>query len=431
MRVRKIKKDGYKNGKLLAKSWESEGLMPCPVGEVIEDDYRLVNWEYARKSKTISRTGVNINLAEVWKKRIKKAEDKKAQNNIKSLNEEELLDYVDDLQQVMINNNPDGDEYPEVQEQARYKKKEAQGIAEIYNTDYRRVLLCKDMFNRPLYEMVTENKDRLNFGNKEKCTTIIFKKSPYGPVIGRNMDAGIDSLPGLQGYGEPSLYEFPEDMGYNFISIAQINEKGLMIQGSGISYPHELLPKREFMVNGYSLILRYCKTVSEALEMIKKYNKFFFPAPSNLIVLDSQGNAAVIEKAKNTFAVRKEEGKDTIFTTSGAAVEEKTSKIQGKSKATIFARKRYQLINKLLLEKEEINSLGVQDMWDIISNHDKPSPVCRHPEVMPDYASLTTMYSFVLVPREETYYFKVIKPGPVYPCQQEADTYSYAFNVNS
>ena len=49
------------------------------------------------------------------------------------------------------------------------------------------------------------------------------------------MNTGIGSVAGLQGFGDPVMFRFPEEMGHSYMGTAlAVNEHGLTIQGSSI-----------------------------------------------------------------------------------------------------------------------------------------------------------------------------------------------------
>jgi len=426
MKIRKIQRRGYDNGVALAKAWISEDLMLCPDGEVSDGGYRLVDKKCAKDiGDGVASQGVNLNLLELWEKYAIKQGNQKICQRIRIWNEKRLLNCVEAIHKKNLTGSPDKDKYPEVQGLAAYKDEEAKGIADVFRVDYRRVLLCKG-YRGLMYTRITEGWEEEPC-ELEKCTTVIFKESPVGPIIGRNMDSGIQTMAGLQTYGEPVLHQYPEEMGYSYLADhTATNSKGLVIQGSSIQYPNEPMPKPGFIVDENDLILRFCKTVDDTLRLIERYNPFFAPTPCNLAVLDANGNAAIVERTKNTFAVRKTDRK-SIFTTDGVAIEEKTRKIQGENTQIYqFNLKRHRLIDNLLLKEEKAPS--VEAMQRIMTNHSMPSPICKHLKNLPPYYQLTTLYSFILVPREQVYYFSVMRPGPVYPCEQEPTKYSYWFS---
>jgi len=423
MKIRKIEKKGYDNGVSLARAWDEEGLRLHFHGQAAEGGYRLVNKEAVEKlGDEEAKQGVNFSLLEFWEKWAISQGNKEAQKRISAWSEKSLLDLVEQVHQEILSEEFDKKRYPEIQGLVAYEDEEAKGIADVFGIDYRKVLLCKDTYRRLAQTRIAEGlvSPPLESG---KCTTVIFKDSPVGPIIGRNMDSGMDALPGLQGYGEPVIFQYPEEMGYSYITTADImNSQGLSIQGSSIGYPNEPTYAK-FWLETQTLILRFCKTVKEALDFMERYNPLF--GPSNLVVLDASGDSAVIEKTKNTFAVRRTDT-SWIFTTDGVAVEEKTRKIQGdNTPAYQFNLQRHQLIEKLL--KKEAKAPSVEAMQRIMTDHTMPSPVCKHLDKMPSFYPLGSLYSFVVVPQEKLYYFKVIEPGPIYPCQMEPTKYSYWF----
>ena len=426
MKIRKIQKNGYDNGVSLAKAWDEEGLRLQLYGaEVCEGGYWLVNKEAVEKlGDEEVRQGVDLNplnLLEIWEKWAISQGNKEAQKRIRTWNEKSVLDLVEQVHQEILSEEFDKKKYPEIQGLAAYEDEEAKGIADVFAIDYRKVLLCK--YTRLVYARITEGLVLPPLKNG-RCTTVIFKDSPVGPIIGRNMDSGINAMPSLQDYGEPVIFQYPEEMGYSYIASAAImNSQGLSIQGSSIGYPNEPTYAK-FWLGTQGLILRFCKTVEEALDLIERYNPFF--GPSNLVVLDATGDTAVIEKTKNTFAVRRTDT-NWIFTTDGVAVEKKTRKLQGDDTAAYqFGLQRHQLIEKLL--KKEAKAPSIEAMQRIMSNHTMPSPVCKHLDKMPSFYQLASLYSFIVVPRDKTLYFRVMGPGPTYPCQQEPVKYSYAFD---
>ena len=425
MKIRKMEKKGYDNGVSLARAWDKEGLRLQFYGaEVCEGGYRLVNKEAVEKlGDEEVRQGVNLNPLKIWERWAISQGNQEAQRRIGTWNEKSFLDLVEQVHQEILSEEFDKKKYPEIQGLAAYEDEEAKGIADFFGLDYRRVLLCKDMYSRLARARITEGLVSPPL-KSAKCTTVIFKHSPVGPIMGRNMDSGIDAMSGLQGYGEPVLFQYPEEMGYSYMATAEIiNREGLSIQGSSIGYPNEPTYAK-FWLETQTLILRFCKTVEEALDFIERYNPFF--GPGNLIVLDAQGDTAVIEKTKNTFAVRRTE-ENWIFTTDGVAVEEKTRKIQGEDTAAYqFNLQRHRLIEELL--KKEAKAPSIEAMQRIMSNHSMPSPVCKHLDKMPSFYPLASLYSFIVVPADKTLYFRVMGPEPTYPCQVEPVKYSYWFD---
>ena len=229
----------------------------------------------------------------------------------------------------------------------------------------------------------------------------------------------------MQTFGEPSLYRYPEQMGYSYLGpTVRCNEHGMVTQGSSIGYPHEETDA-EFWISIQDLITQHCRTVTEALDLIDRYSDM--SGPSNMLLIDGNGDATVVEKSKRTYAVRRTQA-PWIFTTDGVAVEEKTAAIQGDAAGPerAFHRSRHNRIRDLL--EEGAKNPSVEAMSRVIRDHSPESPVCKHIEEMPDHYQLTTLYSYILVPQAGELHFWVTRPGPVYPCAQEATVFPFSFS---
>ena len=158
---------------------------------------------------------------------------------VREWTEPRLLDAVGDIHRERLAEPFDPHRYPEMQGLAQYQDREAKGIADVFGTDFRRILLCQDQYRRLVYLRVSGEAESAP-ADAGSCTSVIFKESPVGPIVGRNMDSGIGSVAGLQGFGDPVMFRFPEEMGHSYMGTAlAVNEHGLTIQGSSIAYAHE------------------------------------------------------------------------------------------------------------------------------------------------------------------------------------------------
>ena len=344
MKTRVIRRDGYENGAALATAWQEDGLIPAPHGEVFEF-YRLVDKEAVeRLGDEEGMQGPELNLLEPFAKHARLMGRERDVARVREWTEPRLLDAVGDIHRERLAEPFDPHRYPEMQGLAQFQDREAKGIADVFGTDFRRILLCQDQYRRLVYLRVSGEAEPAADGS---CTSVIFKESPVGPIVGRNMDSGIGSIAGLQGFGDPVMFRFPEEMGHSYMGTAlAVNEHGLTIQGSSIAYAHEPTDAG-FWVDLGPLVLRSCSTTAEALDLIDRYSTM--SGPSNLVMIDGAGDGAAVEKSKNTYAVRRT---DTpwIFTTDGVAVEEKTAAIQGQTSLHEFHVARHRLIERLLRE---------------------------------------------------------------------------------
>ena len=421
MKTRVIRRDGYENGAALAQAWQEDGLIPMPHGEVFEF-YRLVDKEAVeRLGDEEGMQGPELNLLEPFAKHARLMGREQDVARVREWTEARLLDAVGQIHRDRLAEPFDPHRYPEMQGLAQYQDREAKGIADVFGTDFRRILLCQDQYRRLVYLLVSGEAEPTPAA-AGSCTSVMFKESPVGPIVGRNMDSGIGSVAGLQGFGDPVMFRFPEEMGHSYMGTAlAVNEHGLTIQGSSITYAHEPTDAG-FWVDLGPLVLRCCRTTAEALDLIDRYSTM--SGPSNLVLIDGEGDGAAVEKSKNTYAVRRT---DTpwIFTTDGVAVEEKTAAIQGQTALHEFHVARHRLIERLLREAE--SNPSVEAMRRIMRDHTPPSPVCKHLDQMPEDYPLATLYSFLLVPRTGEYYFWVTRPGPEYPCTFEPTPHRFSF----
>ena len=440
MKTREMLTDGYENGAQLAGAWIEDGLILAPYGEVCEQ-YRLVHKDSVEKlGDAQSMQGPEISVLELFADGARAGGSKEELERIGRWTDRAVLDAVEKIHQERLRQEFLPDRYPELQGLVRFEDAEARGIADVFGTDYRRVLLCKDEYCRLVHARVCGAAPP----DEGRCTTALFKDSPVGPVIGRNMDAGINSLPGLQAYGEPIRHRLPKEMGITYLAGAvSANQAGLVVQGSSIGYPNEPA-KARFWVSLQQLMVRFCHNVPEALDLIDRYCEL--SGPTNLLILDAEGNAVAVEKSHTAYAVRRT---DTpwIFATDGIAVEPATAALQGSSDdedeaadagaaeasvaarasaaAYTFHRQRYRRLAQLL-ERESENP-GFAAMERVMRDHDGTSPICKHQDRMPPYYQLATLYSFVLAPQIGQYDFWVTQPGPAYPCQSEPRRYTFSF----
>ena len=214
---------------------------------------------------------------------------------VREWTETRLLDAVGDIHRERLAEPFDPHRFPEMQGLAQYQDREAKGIADVFGTDYRRILLCQDQYRRLVYLSVSGEAEPAPAA-AGSCTSVMFKESPVGPIVGRNMDSGIGSVAGLQGFGDPVMFRFPEEMGHSYMGTAlAVNKHGLTIQGSSIAYAHEPTDAG-FWVDLGPLVLRCCSTTAEALDLIDRYSTM--SGPSNLVLIDGEGDGPRWRRAR-------------------------------------------------------------------------------------------------------------------------------------
>ena len=180
MKTRVIRRDGYENGAALAQAWQEDGLIPMPHGEVFEF-YRLVDKEaVARLGDEEGMQGPELNLLEPFVKHARLMGREQDVARIREWTEPRLLDAVGEIHRERLAEPFDPHRFPEMQGLAQYQDREAKGIADVFGTGYRRILLYQDQYRRLVYLSVSGEAEPAPAaaGN---CTSVIFKDSPVGP----------------------------------------------------------------------------------------------------------------------------------------------------------------------------------------------------------------------------------------------------------
>ena len=116
-----------------------------------------------------------------------------------------------------------------------------------------------------------------------RCSYVFFPRSDRGPILANNLDSSPDEPFGAPGW--PAMSEHLITGGVS----------------SGIWFDEE--SPEIFPAPVSRLVARYCRNTDEAVEMYERYNLFW--GPGNLIVIDRDGNVAMIEKSACRIGVRR------------------------------------------------------------------------------------------------------------------------------
>lgn len=332
--------------------------------------------------------------------------------------QEDLFRHAERAYEKRINAVPDLSRYPELRGMKEYIQDELKGTAEGANLSIKEIIFSHFWYD--VYQLLKGHAKWLeNVG--AGCTTVVFRKTDVGPIIGRNTDDSVDWVQ-KQSYGDyfPSIVLRPRSMGYSSGPLG--NEKGLVMMGSSIDYPSEGEPDELFPVEVGDLVMRHCAKVEEALEMFKRYNMFTRRC-SNIALVDAEGDAAVVEKSWRHIGIIRAKG-ETVFTTDGVAVHPETrSLLDTSSELYTFNYRRW--LNLERLTKDAASKPTVDAMWQILRDHSSPSPVCKHLDRLPPFYRLITLFSAVYIPKEKRYYVTLAEPGPTYPCSLEPVEFKY------
>ncbi len=390
MRVLRLTESAYENGVILGRQHKVE------IRFVMESETNPENW------------------AEVVRKR----GDYKTANRLSSLTRKDLLNCAKKIHEDSMKAGVNSSKYPLLKDYHCYLDEEYKGMATASGVSFEDILLFK--YFVPVYSKFHNMKDEDM--DSARCTTVIFPRTPVGPIIGRNTDVSTLYKTVLEDQMSPVLYKQPSSRGYSYVSTCHpsTNEKGLVVFGSSIGYPNEPDIDTNLRIDWYDFVLRNCSTTKEAVDLLLEYLPFW--GPCNLAVVDAQGTAAVIEKSKRRAYVHWDDGTG-IATTDGVAVGDETAALlDTASEGYRFHLRRHEKLAELIEEKK--SRQRPESMWEIISSHSPDSPICKHEEALPKFYKLTSMMSMVLIPKEMRYEIAVWNEDAA-PCEQIPWEYSY------
>lgn len=181
-----------------------------------------------------------------------------------------------------LNAVPDLNTYPELRGMRELVQAEQRGIAEAAELDE---TLAAAYFSGHAYFhrfIAAAPAPGATAAGQANCSCIFFPVSDRGPLFANN----LDSSP-REAFGPPTW-----PAGNEHLIIGGVS--------SGI-YMDERSPE-VFPAPVFRLVDRYCRTSSEAVDMLTRYN--FFWGPQNLLVADRKRQAAMIEKSACRIGVR-------------------------------------------------------------------------------------------------------------------------------
>jgi len=232
------------------------------------------------------------------------------------------------------------------------------------------------------------------------CSNVALTDSALGPVLGSTLDVGPAP------YRVMLLYK-PRD-GYSFVTVSRaenlsapraMNEAGLCLGGSSTKALDECrgFPRYVLM----RAAAQYCATVSEALKLFSKYERDF-KNPLNVIVVDAEGDAAVVEFTNCRMEVRRPEDGGIACTNH---YESSLAKLEARDPAAVLESKaRYARLVEFIRSCDR--SRPIEEMKRILRSHG-PGGICQHGEAQALHATL----AFIMVPRRGWFYVSQ-PPGP-------------------
>lgn len=392
--------DGFKAGLEVKGRWK-RGRLTNPVYWAGWTSYSYACWPIEKRRK--------VTLEEVLGK-------------LGSWTRDAALRYAEKLHQKKMATLPNLKTYPELEGMDEYIDGYVKGYAEAAGIELKEVLLEKYWKEIMYYAQV----NRPPSEGVEACTEIIFTRTEDGPIFGR----GWDDWPGWyedEAFTPPSKKVVEEKptliryRGKGYSRVSGINEKGFagFVTGGGAFYEYEEPSPEIFPVDVGELILRYCATVEEAVEMLQRYRLFW--GPCNAVVYDVHGNARVVEKSRRKMAVRDLDDAGVGFSTYAGCENEDLKKLCDTASPRFkYYRKRYDWMQRTVSEAK--GNLSLEVVWKMLTGHAPGGAMCQHHDSLPPGLCIVTLGVWAVLLKEGRRLVRnAYKEGKdwVYPCSVE------------
>lgn len=363
MRVIQISKsgyeDGYRAGEKVRGRWERPRTtrLECWVAVVEEVEPLGFNWGAPNASE-----------------------------NIRKWTQEDAFEYAAWLHKEKMSSLPDLTVFPELRGMDQYLDDEARGFADGAQIDIREVYLNRYWGTVMWHACGAAPGRGRPLG---ECTEVVMVGCPGGTVVGKGWD---DTLlwytPKSFPLGPPSrevtvVSEAPASPVRGYRSWGYVNEKGLAIDcGGGAEYQYEA-PRDEtlFPAPWGDILMASCATVDEAVALSTRYKEYW--GPCNSMVVDANGDWALIEKSRHDLHVRR--GKDGFaVTTYGGCDSEPMRRLTDTSTGVHrFYERRLARMREIGAAAESAGRLGIEALWEMVLHHDPEAPGCVHADTRP------------------------------------------------
>ncbi len=253
-----------------------------------------------------------------------------------------------------------------------------------------------------------------------QCSALGYVSSPQGPILGQNLDIGSGDFYFCELTRPTNGYAVLSDGWYGMcFSDTGLNEHGLAVGTSALGCK----PRPEDWETGIHnhfftrLILRNCKNVREAIAYLQD-NGPMIPARlgKNYLLVDWEGDIAVVERGQDVAAVRREHR--GVMAVTNFCLHEDMIKLMDDSteerRAGLKnAADRHARIMQLFADAGSEGSLEL--MKKTLRWHPMPGTLCRHEGSDP---TGYTRLSLIALPHERKLY---ISDGP--PCRNDYDVF--------
>jgi predicted choloylglycine hydrolase len=198
------------------------------------------------------------------------------------------------------------------------------------------------------------------------CTVIAFTQSDRGPLLGKNLDFPV--------YAYQVLFSAEPDEGYGMTHIGCAGSVASYggINTAGLAMGHAVVPlDAEPQETGLPvaflrrLALQHCATTSQAVELLSGYDAW--QQGDNLLFLDRQGEAAVVELAPGMQRVRRP-AQDAAWCSNCFVHDDLAT-------GSDEAQQRYRYLEDVLSKAQRPLKSGL--VHQLLSSHDGQAPLCR------------------------------------------------------
>lgn len=227
------------------------------------------------------------------------------------------------------------------------------------------------------------------------CSSIAFKASDRGPLLGKTTDIEFEQR------SDYVLQHICPCDGYSIVQLGKLgtvkseigmNSAGLCI-GTSSSMPDDL--DQEPGVERMSLVryaLQYCANIKEAVEYFSRFH--FYRLGLNIVLLEKSGQCAVLEKSIGYQELRSS-NTNYLYATNFYAHPNMNRVYDHNVWYFDNAFFRYANLQKIVDYQEVPNTFD--SILSILSNHSPEGAIC-------DHSNYGTLYASVLVPAERKLY---------------------------
>lgn len=247
---------------------------------------------------------------------------------------------------------------------------------------------------------------------REGCSCAGFARTPYGPLVGKNNDAGGGTVTHLLARCYPQGKIPYVQIAYIGMvgCIAGMNQEGLTIGGASV--PAGDPDDAEGCLFVFWVIQKWLEEFSSVSEVLESARRTRIASSCSFLVADLKGRDDSLVHVEyfqpNYVFVRYPEDNRVFFTNHPLTEEGKRVEMNVVApEAAANSRTRYRVLEELTRRMPQTP----EGLREIMGAHSSPARICQHHGV--DGAVMSTDASLVFVPQERTLYISKGRPCEV------------------